>query len=46
MHVGIGGSKMTAFKGGHMFLFWRQMEFLDAVLGFLESQKTESLSSG
>ena len=27
---------MVTFNGGHMFLFWRQKEFLDAVLGFLE----------
>ena len=33
----IKASKMTSFNGGHMSLFWRQKEFLDAMEEFLES---------
>jgi pimeloyl-ACP methyl ester carboxylesterase len=46
MHADIAGSKMITFKGGHMFLFWRRKEFLNAVEGFLESQNKESSKSG
>jgi len=46
MQAEIEASKMTAFKGGHTFLFWRQREFLDAVLDFLELHKTELQNSG
>jgi 3-oxoadipate enol-lactonase len=38
MHDRIVGSKIVAFKGGHMFLFWRQREFVDAVTRFLGPQ--------
>ena len=38
MHAAIEGSEMITFKGGHMFLFWRQKEFLDAVEAFLKSR--------
>jgi 3-oxoadipate enol-lactonase len=35
MHNEIQGSKMVSFKGGHMFLFWRPRELIDAVEDFL-----------
>jgi 3-oxoadipate enol-lactonase len=36
MHVGIGGSKMVPFKGGHIFFFLRErQQFLDTVATFL-----------
>lgn len=38
MHAAIEGSEMITFKGGHMFLFLRQREFLDAVEAFLRSR--------
>lgn len=37
MHEGIAGSKMLTFDGGHLFLFFRQKQFLDAVFDFLAS---------
>ena len=46
MHAEIVGSKMVTFKGGHMFLFFRQKEFLKAVEDFLELQNSESPRSG
>ncbi len=42
MHDGIKGSKMITFDGGHLFLFFKQKEFLDSVEEFLESQKSRS----
>jgi pimeloyl-ACP methyl ester carboxylesterase len=38
MHAEIACSKMITFKGGHMFFFWRQKEFLSVVEEFLRSQ--------
>ncbi len=38
MHSRITGSKMITVKGGHLFLFWRQKEFIEAVVRFIESQ--------
>ena len=35
MHTEIQNSKIVSFRGGHMFLFWKQKEFLDAVEDFL-----------
>lgn len=37
MHAGIAGSKMIMFSGGHLFLFFQQKQFLDAVFDFLAS---------
>jgi len=37
MHTEIAGSKVVSFSGGHMFFFWRQKEFLEAVENFLIS---------
>jgi len=37
MHAGIQGSKMMTFNGGHLFLFFQQKQFLDAVFDFLAS---------
>lgn len=45
MHAGIRGSQMIAFGGGHLFLFVRQRQFLDAVVAFLDSQKAQSSHS-
>jgi 3-oxoadipate enol-lactonase len=44
MHVEIHGSKIIGFKGGHMFLFWRQKEFLNAVEDFLDSPTAQPQS--
>jgi len=35
MHSLIPGSTMITFNGGHLFLFFQQREFVDAVLDFL-----------
>jgi 3-oxoadipate enol-lactonase len=35
MHVGIKGSKLIPFKGGHMFFIWENKQFADAVAAFL-----------
>lgn len=37
MHAGIEGSKMMTFNGGHIFFFFAQKPFLDAVFAFLAS---------
>ncbi len=37
MHAGIQGSKLIRFSGGHLFLFFQQKQFLDAVFDFLAS---------
>lgn len=37
MHAGIAGSKMITFNGGHIFFFFAQKPFLDAVFAFLAS---------
>lgn len=42
MHAGISGSKLVAFKGGHLFLFLKQKQFVDAVFDFLGSQMRPS----
>ncbi|MHB8598497.1 MAG: alpha/beta fold hydrolase [Ktedonobacteraceae bacterium] len=39
MHAGIAGSKMITFDGGHLFLFFQQKQFLDAVFDFLASTR-------
>lgn len=39
MHSRIPGSKIVTFDGGHIFLFWKQKEFLAAVTGFLEGSQ-------
>ena len=41
MHEGIAGSKMMMFNGGHLFLFFQQKQFLDAVFDFLTSIREE-----
>jgi pimeloyl-ACP methyl ester carboxylesterase len=46
MHAGIEGSKLIAFEGGHLFLFFRQKQFLAAVLDFLGSQTAKSSNGG
>lgn len=40
MHAGVRGSRMLTFDGGHMFLFFRQQQFLQAVIEFLDAQAT------
>ena len=37
MHAGIRDSQMITFDGGHLFLFFRQKQFLEAVGRFLQS---------
>lgn len=39
MQRGIAGSKLLPFDSGHLFPFRKQREFVDSVLGFLESQR-------
>lgn len=34
---GIAGSRIVTFEGGHLFMFLKQEEFIQAVFGFLES---------
>jgi 3-oxoadipate enol-lactonase len=41
MNAGIKGSKMIAFNGGHIFLFFQPRRFTDAVIEFLEGLKAE-----
>jgi pimeloyl-ACP methyl ester carboxylesterase len=38
LHEGIKDSKLTAFDGGHLFLFKNQKEFADCVTEFLNEQ--------
>lgn len=38
MHARIRDSKLTGFNGGHLLVFFRRRELLDAVLEFLEAQ--------
>lgn len=38
-HNLISGSKMMIFNGGHLFLFFKQKEFIDAVMDFLGREK-------
>ena len=38
MHAGIHGSRLIAFDGGHLILFFRQKQVLDAVRVFLGAQ--------
>ncbi len=46
MHNGIRSSKMITFDGGHIFLFLRQKQFLNAVVDFLDAQTAKSPNSG
>lgn len=36
LYIGIKDSKLVTFEGGHLFLFKKQKEFTDAVIGFLK----------
>ena len=38
MHRGIGGSRLVAFDGGHIFMFRKPKEFVASVEGFIGSQ--------
>jgi 3-oxoadipate enol-lactonase len=46
MHAGIQGSQMIAFDGGHLFLFFRQQQFVDGVCAFLDSQTARPTQNG
>jgi 3-oxoadipate enol-lactonase len=46
MYGGIRGSQMIAFDGGHLFLFFRQQQFVDAVCAFLDSQTARPTQNG
>lgn len=37
MHVGIKGSKITLFKGGHYFFMFENKEFTDNITKFLDN---------
>jgi 3-oxoadipate enol-lactonase len=42
MHAKIKNSQMVTFNGGHLFLFFRPQQFIDAVLTFLRSIDAET----
>jgi len=37
MNVGIKGSKLITFNGGHLFFIWETKLFIDTILGFLDN---------